>query len=285
MAFTEKLDDAGLKFFNEVCAKPFDQQAMAFLNAYWTEVGSQCEFIFEVAFDVIQYADMHAKGVQYIHLYDMGNELDFNIGLFFYEQLCKRLQDPRYKKWTGDEYAISQPEMLTAIKRKTELRDKVDVNFDNKITMLEYLLYQYKDVANPGDFVTRSMSGPEEHPEITKARLALEDVNKRIKEYEAEKMRLMMAAYVDGDESKGKNSGVKAMRAINQLAQLDSSPLKETLNCALIKAEAALRKANKMFKDAGGGGAGAEEAAPSAGSMWWMNFDLAQKQKKYGKKK
>lgn len=38
-----------------------------------------------------------------------------------------------------------------------ELRDEVDVNFDGRISFLEYLLYQYKDVANPADFCHRSM--------------------------------------------------------------------------------------------------------------------------------
>merc|ERR1712226_681636 len=80
--------------------------------------------------------------------------------------------------------------MMTAIKRKQEIREKVDVNFDGKIGMLEYLLYQYKDIANPADFCERSMGGGEEHPEIRKARLALEEVNKRIRAYEAEKARL-----------------------------------------------------------------------------------------------
>lgn len=37
---------------------------------------------------------------------------------------------------------MSQPEMMTAITRKKELRDKVDVNFDGKVSFLEFLLYQ-----------------------------------------------------------------------------------------------------------------------------------------------
>jgi hypothetical protein len=46
MSFVEKLDPEALRFFNEVAAKPFAQQGVAFLNAYWPEVGSQSEFIF-----------------------------------------------------------------------------------------------------------------------------------------------------------------------------------------------------------------------------------------------
>jgi len=280
MSFTEKLDDEGLAFFNATTAKPFAQQAVAFLNAYWGEVGSQADFIFGCAWETIKAADMHAKGVNYVHLYDEGNDLEFNIGLYFYEKLCKNLQDGgmkgEFKKYTADEFKMSQPAVLTAIKRKTEIRDKVDVNFDNKISMLEYLLYQYRDFANPSDFVTRSMKAPDEHPEIKKARLALEEVNKRIKAYEAEKARL---------EAESALPGVKGLKAKNLLAQLESGPLKEELNRALITAEAAVRMVSKKFGKGGSlAGDGAEAAAPSEGAVWWMNKDLEVKKAKYGRR-
>jgi len=276
MSFTEKLDAEGLEFFNTTCKKPFSQQAVAFLNAYWDEVGDQAEFVFNCAWETFKYADMHAKGVSYVHLYEEGNDLDFNIGLYFYEQLCKRLtDDATFKKYAGSPYEKSQPELLTAIVRKKELREKVDVNFDGRVGMLEYLLYQYRSVANPKDFVTRSMKAPDEHPEVKKARLALEDVSKRIKAYEAEKTRL---------EEESALPGVKGLKAKNLLAQLESSPLAEDLNRALITAEAAVRKAVKLF---GPGSAAAEsqEAGPRQdGAVWWMQKDLEVKKKKYGKK-
>jgi hypothetical protein len=280
MSFAEKLDPEALEFFNTVCQKPFAAQAVAFLNAYWAEVGDQAEFIFGCAWETIKYADMHAKGVSYVHLYEEGNELDFNIGLYFYETLCKNVAEGgskgEYKGYNSDEYKKSQPEMMTAIVRKKELREKVDVNFDNHISMLEYLLYQYRDFANPADFTTRSMRAPDEHPEIRKARLALEEVNARIRAYEAEKTRL---------EEEAKLPGVKGLKAKNLLAQLDSSPLKEELNKALITAEAAVRIVTKKFGKGGtGGGEGSEIAAPTEGAIWWMNKDLEQKKKKYGKK-
>jgi hypothetical protein len=162
---------------------------------------------------------MHAKGIQLVFKYDEGSDLDFDIALYFYEQLCKFCEDPKNSKYK--QYARSQPEMMTALKRKQELRDKVDVNFDGRVSFLEYLLYQYKDVANPADFCHRSMSGPEEHPEIRKARLALEEVNKKIRAYEEEKDRLTKESQLNG------GTGVKALGAKNMLAQIDSSPLNE----------------------------------------------------------
>jgi hypothetical protein len=279
MAFAQKLDPEGLQFFTDTCEKPFAQQAVAFLNAYWEEVGSQAEFIFGCAWETIKSADMHAKGIHYVHQYEEGNLLEFNIGLYFYEQLCKVLRDGgikgEMKGFEADKYNMSQPEMLTAIKRKTEIRDKVDVNFDNKISFLEYLLYQYRDFANPSDFVTRSMHAPDEHPEIKKARLALEEVNKRIRAYEAEKARL---------EADAGLPGVKGLKAKNLLAQLDASPLKEELNRALITAEAAVRMVTKKFGKGGSAVAdGQPAAAPSEGAIWWMNMDLQVKKAKYGR--
>lgn len=71
-----------------------------------------------------------------------GSDLDFNIGLYFYEKLCaKVLESPEGAQWRNDpKYKPSMPEMLTAIVRKQELREKVDVNFDGRISFLEYLL-------------------------------------------------------------------------------------------------------------------------------------------------
>jgi len=257
------------EFFSEVAKRPFAQQAVAFLNAYWPEVHAEAEFIYTVAWEKLKYADMHAKGISLIFQYDEGHDLDFDIGLYFYEQLCKYCDDPANKSLKST-YPRSCPEMMTALKRKQELRDEVDVNFDGRISFLEYLLYQYKDVANPADFVNRSM-GKDEHPEIRKARLALEEVNKRIRAYEEEKARLTA-------ESEG--TGVKALGAKNMLAQIDAGPLKEDLNRALITAEAAVRIASKKF-----GGAGGSDGGASEGAIWWMNRDLLEKQKRYGPKK
>mmetsp|Transcript_5199 Transcript_5199/g.6032 ORF Transcript_5199/g.6032 Transcript_5199/m.6032 type:complete len:374 (-) Transcript_5199:1383-2504(-) len=280
-AFTEELDPEALAFFNDLTEKKFSEQAVAFLNAYWEEVGDQAEFIFSVAWEVLKYADMHTKGVNYVHLYQEGNLLDFNVGLYFYEKLCKKvLDDAEGKKWRDDPvYAKSLPTMQTAIVRKKELREKVDVNFDGRISFLEYLLYQYQDFANPKDFTHRSMKYDQaEHPEITKARMALQKVNEAIAEYEAEKSRL---------EELAAKPGVKGIGAKHQLAILHASPLAENLNKSLITAEAAVRIAIRKFKGKVGGDdpASAESHKPTQGSLWWLKRDLEEKQKLYGRKK
>jgi len=282
-SFTEALKPEELAYFNEVCQKPFSGQAVAFLNAYWAEVRTEAEFIYSVAWDYFKKTDMHSQGISLIHLYNEGIDLDFDMGLYFYEQLCKMLEESKNAQWTAPNYKLSQPVMQTAIVRKKELRDKVDVNFDGRISMLEYLLYQYESVANPADFCVRSMSYGEEPPEVRAARLALEAVNAAIKEYEAEKSRL---------EEQAQLPGVKGLSAVNLLAQLGASPLAETLNTALIKAEAALRKAQKKFGSGGSGGGGSSGGSGGDGSssngniegaMWWMNRDLEEKKKRYAK--
>jgi len=75
---------------------------------------------------------------------------------------------------------------------------------------------------------------------------------------------------------------VRGLKAKNLLAQLGSSPLWEELNKALITAEAAVRIATKKF-GSGAGGSGAD-SGPNDGAIWWMNRDLADKKKRYGKK-
>ena len=209
-----------------------------------------------------------------------GNDLDFNIGLYFYEKLCQKvLESSEGKPWRTDpRFAPSMPTMLTAIVRKQELREKVDVNFDGRVSFLEYLLYQYREFCNPGDFVERSMASSrvDDHPEIVKARAALDDVTQAIRAYEREKARL---------ESESKQPGVRGLGAKHTLAQLAAGPLAEKLNASLIKAEAAVRLATKKFGP-GGSEYDADEAGgkQTGGTMFWLNRDLEEKRRLYGRR-
>ena len=230
---------------------------------------------------------MTAKGIQYIHQYEEGTDVDFDIGLFFFEKLCLFADNPTHesfgpiglKQWAQEnpdfqeKYGKSVPEMMTSIVRKKELRDKVDVNFDGRVSMIEYLLYQYQ--VSPKDLIERSLGNTDEHEEIKKARLALEEVNKAIAAYEAEKQRLT-------DASEG--TGVSALKAKNELAQLNAGPLWEHLNYTLITAEAAVRIACRKYGgNANAGGEVTGNAARTDGAVWWLQRDLAEKQRKYAK--
>jgi len=111
----------------------------------------------------------------------------------------------------------------------------------------------------------------EETEDIKAARVALDEVNAAIRAYEEEKNRL---------ETGAKMPGVKGLAAKNLLAQLLSSPLAERLSVALIKAEAAVRLATKKALE--------EQAAargkPTGGTMFWMNRELEERKRLYGRR-
>lgn len=289
MSFVEKLDEKSLAVFNDAANKPFSSQAVFFLNAFWDEFGDMAEYIYAVAWHIIQQGEMEAQGIMYVHKYSEGNDVDFDLGIWFFEHLVKfNEDDARWNKTHSDwkkknpdwqeTFKKCFPPMRTSVVLKKELRDKVDINFDGRVSMLEFLCYQFN--ASPKDLVERSMSAPDENEEIRKAREALEEVNRRIKAYEAEKQRL---------EDKAQMSGVKGLQGKNELAQLGASPLWEALNKALITAEAAVRIATKKYGKGGtcAGSSGGEGGGQprTDGAIWWMNRDLQEKQEKYGRKK
>jgi len=276
-SFKQKLGTEELEFFNEVAELPFSGQAVAFLNAYWEEVNTQAKFIFNVSWEIIKKVDMEFRGIQYIHLYDEGKKLDFDAGLKFFEEMVKYTDDEK-NDHVSDEYKISYPKMMTSIVRKKELTQKVDINFDGNVSFIEYLLYQYQEFAKPSDFIQRSQKLGKENKYIKEARLALEAVHKAIKAYEKKKKAL---------EELAKKPGVKGLGAKNQIAQLENSPIKETLNKALITAEAALRLVKRKYKEHGKGGStpGGTELSAANGALFWMDADCKKGQKKYGKKK
>jgi hypothetical protein len=245
-----------------------------FLNAYWQEIGSQGDFIFQVAWETMKQCDMHSKGVSLIHLYEEGSDLDFNIGLYFYEQLClKVLERPEGAKWRNDpKYKPSMPSMMTALVRKQELREKVDVNFDGRVSFLEYLLYQYRAFCNPADFIDRAMkaAGMMADETMDKCRAAIDEVNDAIRAYEREKARL---------EAESRLPGVKGLGAKHTLTMLVASPLAENLQVALVKAEGALRMAQRAMV----ANAKAASGKPQGGAMFWMGAELNEKKRLYGK--
>lgn len=147
------------------------------------------------------------------------------MALYLFEQLCKFYDDDSSNVIPGlkgtqfkANYPKSVPVSMTAVHRKKELRDKVDVNFDGRVSLLEYLLYQYN--ASPKDLMDRQT--PTGLPaEVLAAMAALADVNKKVQAYEAEKARL---------EEDANAAGIKGLRAKNELAQLVSGPLWEQVN-------------------------------------------------------
>jgi len=145
------------------------------------------------------------------------------------------------------------------------------------MSFLEYLLYQYN--ASPKTLMDRSKGSENIPQEVLDAMKALEEVNKRVQAYEGEKSRL------EEESAEGK-TGIKALQAKNLLAQLGNSPLWSEINRALITAEAAVRIASKKcgFNASGLQTPGEGGVVRTNGTMWWLNRELAEKKKQYGKK-
>ena len=121
-----------------------------------------------------------------------------------------------------------------------------------KIAFIEFLLYFYKQT------VEELMKRPQGTNEaVAVAQKALEDVNAQIKKIEDKKKEL---------EAKANGTGVAAMRAKAELEQLLSGD-KTELNRAVLTAEAALRKAQKLGGDS------------PQGLLWWMNRELEEAKK------
>jgi hypothetical protein len=275
-SFTEQMDEKSLAAFTKAAKQGFADQAMFFLDAFWEEFGDHADVIYSVHYEHMKMADMRIRNIQYIHLYEDGADLDFDMGLYFFEQTVKFFNGEKTtptcsdgKTWAA-KYKKAVPQEQTAIVRKKELRDKVDVNFDGRVSFLEYLLYQFE--ASPKLLMERATTKGSDPPEVTAAKLALAEVNKRIRAYEAEKQRLQHD--IDGPK------GIKQLKAVNEMAQLDSSPLAEALRKDLIIAEAKVRIAVKKYGGGVDGGAG----GPNMGTSWWLSKDMEQKKAKYGKK-
>lgn len=276
MALVQKLDEASLEAFSKASKDPFATQAQFFLNAFWEEYSSHAEAIYTIAWALIKKADMTHKGTMYVHLYQEDSDLDFDMALHFFELLTNYFADKKNAKDVAT-YPLMVPIEMTAVHRKKELRDKVDVNFDGRVSLLEYLCYQFG--ASPKMLMERSMAAGDLPEEVLKALAALEEVNKRIRLYEAEKQRLT-------DESA--LPGIKGLKAKNELAQLNAGVLWENLNVALITAEAAVRIAKRKYGVAadaqagqGGAAAGAQNIRTN-GTLWWLDRELKTKQELYG---
>jgi len=85
-------------------------------------------------------------------------------------------------------------------------------------------------------------------------------------------------------EKTAAGTGVSALRAKNELAQMEASPEAEALTALLITAEAKVRAALKKF-----GGKTVDKGSynidSAKGARFWLKADLDHKKAKYGKKK
>lgn len=105
---------------------------MFLLNAFYDELKDEAQCIYEVLWEVIKRVDMDNKGIQYVHKYEEGNDLDFDMTLHLYEKVLYFFNDKKNAAWKASN-PRSIPKDMTAIARKKEIREKVDVDFDGRI--------------------------------------------------------------------------------------------------------------------------------------------------------
>jgi len=202
---------------------------------------------------------------------------------------------------------------LSVVEFRNEFKH-IDTNFDKKMGMLEYLLWEYK--RTPKECLSRPQgtTDPAALAELEKAQKLLEEVSVAFTAADSRKneavaaeneLKAALAALKEQEDAynkkteelkaKADGAGVSAMRAKNELAQhLGEDPL--PLRKAKLTTEAATKKAEKARKLA-------EEAAEAAakklqeaeeylndvkqraggetrGTYWWLDREI-QERKKY----
>jgi hypothetical protein len=142
-------------------------------------------------------------------------------------------------------------ETMTALELRNKLK-LIDINNDHHMSLLEYLLNRYE-----GD-VDTLMSRPQgTNEELEKAQRALDAVKAEIKRIEATKADL---------EEKSAKGGVKGNTAKQELFKLLNEDPTE-LNRAVLTAEAAVRKAQKL------------DSQVAQGQVWWLGRELEEAKK------
>jgi len=146
-------------------------------------------------------------------------------------------------------------ELMGTVLRVVELREylrAIDLDFNKRMALIEYLVYKYKQT------IKELLSRPQgTNEELARACEALEIVNREIQKIEDKKAELT---------KKAEQGGVKGNAAKNEMEQLLTADPTE-LNKALLTAEAAVRRAQKL------GGSAAQ------GALWWANRELEEVKK------
>jgi len=269
----------------------YQDQAKFFLNAFWTELGSKGELIFEqwqkfIELDKQQYNAL-PEGKK-AEVWTEGSALD---------------------EFWSHKYLETIGKTLSVVQFRQEFK-KIDANTDKKMGMVEFLLWEYAQTVK--ELLLRPQ-GSGDGSEVLKAQALLDEVSKSFAEAEKKKNELEKAeaelkaelaklkeqedAYNAKTEElkvKSEGAGVSAMRAKNELAQhLGEDPL--PLRKAKLSTEAATKKAEKAralaekaveecakrleeaeayLKEqmAKGGG-------PTLGTFFWMDRELKEKKK------
>lgn len=135
------------ELFNEFASQKYSVQAQSFLNAYWDEVNGDAEKFWEWT---SQFA-----------LLDLDNK----------EEGCN------LDEFNAHRFLEKNSETKTVKELREELRE-IDLNFDKRIALIEYLLFRYKKSVK--DFVSRPQG--DNSKEIEKAQQMIDEVQDALNE-------------------------------------------------------------------------------------------------------
>jgi len=243
-----KLEGKTLADFSDVTRRPYKDQGIFFLNAFWPEYGASAE-------EKEEKKNVPERIWRY---WQRIKELDYKqyIALPDNKRMDEYKETPNLDEFWSHKMLEMDGKPLPVIQFRQEFR-KIDLNFDNKMALIEYLVYEFKQ-----DVKTLLARPQGTNEELVKAQAALDLVQQEITKIESKKADLTAAA---------EKGGVKGNAAGNELKQLlAADPLE--LNRAIISAEAAVRKASRLQGD------------QPQGALWWINRELTEA-KKYKPKK
>jgi len=234
----ELQNSANHQILDAITSSSLEEQIVYFLNAFWDEVSEKSDNFWTYYEKFVE-----LQKVQYKAEFEGKEDApEFKEGSDLNELMAMKLLE-----------SFGKP--MTAIAFRQEFK-KIDVNYDKKMAMIEFLLYEFKQSVE--ELLKRPQATS---PELEAAQKAYNEVMVEVNKIETEKARL---------EKDSKGEGVKAMAAKNALEQLLRAENVE-LNKAVIRAEEAMKKAQKTVK-----------AAP--GGVFWLNkkIEVAKKYKPSG---
>jgi len=236
--------------FKKVTALIYAEQGKFFLNAFWTEFGSDAENIWKYGKKIIELDHQNGK---------RGSDLDEFSAHRFLEQMGET-------------------------KRVIELRESlrsIDLDSNKRMALIEYLLFSYKQTIK--ELLSRPQGDNEElrqaQENLSAAQDAVDQMNEAMSALKKEEQETK--AKISELEKKANNTSlgqVQRNAASNELEQLrkgDNLRLRiGKVKTATAIASDAVAKAQKYFDELKLKGGGV-----CPGSMWWMQRELTEAKK------
>jgi len=236
--------------FNELSLQKYSDQAVFFLNAFWNECGDQAEQIYGYYQGFLQLDTKKEDGCDLDEFY-------------------------------SHKFLETYGETLTALELRNAMR-KIDINHDNRMSFLEYLLFRYTQSVEELLIRPQGVTCSQELVDALKALAqAREDIRRaRDEDIKLQAIKAEIASKKSHLEKQSQAGGVKGNKAKQELFALNNEDSTE-LNAAKLRAEAAVRKADAAVKKAEEAVHKAQSTGEkiAAGLTWFMDRELEEAKK------